>query len=623
MPEAILNYDSTAPGAIKEDALVTELKKNYRKSKAFFEKWEDAAKEDYKFALGDQWTKEDRDALAAAGRPCLTFNRIRPIINVVSGYQRENSARIKVNPEGGEDRIFSEIMDRSIKHIDKIAHFSHKAGYWFDDGCYCGKGWLEAVISYDKDPIRGEITFKQRTPYQIKNDPDFNDYDLNEGCQFVFKVVRLTKQALKDLYPSKVKLIGGFVKDIDDPIENGAGALDDLEGEPQDDNYGSDKQKRSYQKTPTIGDDSEDDGKFTVYEYWRPKMVEKFFVIDKESGEPLRFDTEEEATAKIAEQSFGRIVKRKVPEMWVAAYVAGYILQDEKSPFEPYYSGYPFFRFIADWAANAEDEVLRVQGITRPLKDPQMEKNKAKSQYLHIVNTQANSGWIGDEDALTPGGWETLEKMGSKPGLTVKKKKGYDLREIQPKGPNQSHLIREEKADQEFKEISNVNPDLMGLQDGTESGRAIGMRIKQAVLALVRLFANYRYSKEIVGRFILQMVPMMFDVKKLAKILGPDYMSKAIDKTKYPEGLTEGHLSAFLQMVKDNKYDVFVAEADQNSTIRYEIFQELTELMKAGAPIPPDLIVDYMDLPNSQEVKDKIQAYQQQQAQAVAAGAGK
>ena len=229
---------------------------------------------------------------------------------------------------------------------------------------------------------------------------------------------------------------------------------------------------------------------------------------------------------------------------------------------------------------------------------------------------------VGDEEALTDAGWRKLEEMGSKPGITVRKKRGYELREIQPKGPNQAHLIREEKAEQEFKEISNVNPDLMGMQEGTASGRAISMRIKQAVLALVRLFSNYRYSKEIVGLFMLQMIPSLFDVKKMKKVLGPDYMSKAIDKERYADGLTDGVLSAFLQLVTDNKYDVYVAEADQNSTIRYEIFQELTELLKAGAPIPMDLVIQYMDLPNSQEVIEKIKEEQQKQMALAQAGTG-
>lgn len=621
MPEPTLEYDSTSPEALKDDALTQEFDRAWKKCSKHYEAWDKEAKEDYKFALGDQWTQEDRDALSAQGRPCLTFNRIRPIINIVAGYQRENSARIKVNPEGGEDRIFSEVMDRALKAIDKWAHFSHKAGYWFDDGCYCGKGWLEATISYAKDPIRGELQFRQCTPYQILSDPDFREYDLNDGCPYVFKVVRLTKDQLKTLYPKRKKLIDGFVKDTDDRGENGSGLLEEERvGQSQDDNYGNDPNKPSYQKTS--GDGSDDDTKFTVKEYWRSKAVDRFFVIDKEAGEPVKFEKKEEAEAFVTKQGFGKVIERTIPEMWVTARVCGFNIQNEISPFEPYSSGYPFFRFLADWAPNAEDEVLRVQGITRALKDPQREKNKAKSQYLHTINTQANSGWIGDEDALTPAGWTQLEKMGSKPGITIKKKKGTELKEIQPKAFNQGQIVREERADEEFKQISNVNPDLLGMQSGSsDSGKAMSIRIKQAVLALVRLFYNYRYSKEIVGVFILQMVPMLFDQKKLKKTLGPDYMAKAIDPEKYPGGLQDGHLDAFLQMVKDNKYDVFVAEADQNSTIRYEIFQELTELLKAGAPIPIELLIDYMDLPNSQEVKQKVKEQQAQQLAAAQAGA--
>lgn len=625
--DPVIAKESTGEGALNNNALEREIETNFKRSKEHFEDWDKTAKEDYRFALGAQWSEEDKKILAEQGRPALTFNRIRPIVNIISGYQRENSARIKVNPEGGEDRIFSEVMDRAIKAIDKWSHFAHKAGYWFDDGMYCGKGWLEAIISYSKDPIRGEIQFKQRTPYQIRHDPDFNEYDLNDGCGYVFKIVRLSKTRLKELYPKRAKLIDKFVKDIDSDegrLENGEGMLDEAgEGVPTDDNYGNDRRARSSQKMSEDDDDS-NDGKFTVKEYWRQKMVKRFFVIDRESGEPEKFEDKDKAEAFAKTQADdAKVIEREVPEMWVAPYVCGFVLQDEKSNFEPYYSGYPFFRFMADWAPNAEDEVLRVQGITRALKDPQMEKNKSKSQYLHITNTQANSGWIGDEDALTPAGWLALEKLGSKPGVTIKKKEGKELREIQAKGPNQSHLIREEKADEEFKQISNVNPDLLGATTESQSGRAMSIRIKQAVLALTRLFANYRYSKEIVGVFMLQMIPMLFDTKKLKKVLGPDYMKKAIDKTKYPGGIDDGILAAFLQMVKDNKYDVFVAEADQNSTIRYETFQELSELLKAGAPIPIELLIDYMDLPNSQEVKEQVKAFQQQQLAAAQAGAGK
>ena len=627
MAKKSLSLDPNDP-VLGNDDLRKEILDRFKYAQENTKDWVDLAKEDYDFALGDQWTTQEKQQLKNESRPAFTFNRIKPLIQLITGYQRENSSRIKVNPEGGEDRIFSEVMDRIIKFVDKISHLNYKMGFWFDDGVAVGKGWLEAALTYESDPVRGEIRFLQRSPYQILVDPEFNEYDLNEWprAQYIFKIVRLTKDALKELYPKYEKLIEGFVKDADDDdamAENGSGLIQ-VEG--SDDDYGNRPNVTTVvKKKGKAREESglERDSKFTVKEYWRPKLVTKYFVIDKESGEPRKFDHKELAERFSESQAFGKVIDRKVVEMWVAAQVGGFVLQDEKSSFEPFYSGFPFFRFLAYWTPSAETEELRVQGIVRQLKDAQREKNKAKSQTLHILNTQANSGWIGDTDALTPENWKKLEEMGSKPGITIQKNRGSELREILPKGPNMGQIAREEKADEEFKQISAINPDLLGFQEGTSSGRAISLRIRQAVLSLVGIFHNYRYSKEIIGKFILQMIPMVFDEKKMSKVLGPDYMKKATDPQKYPEGITEGILAGFLTLVKDNKYDVFVSEADQNKTIRYEIFTELTDLIKAGVAIPVDLLIDYMDLPNSQEVKEKVKQEQSRKLQYAQSVGGK
>lgn len=683
--QAGLSEDPQDP-TLNDDNLRKEISDRYKYCTSHVKEWDKVAKEDMAFGLGDQWTPEELSILKEQARPAMTFNRIKPIINIVSGYQRENSSRIKVSPEGGEDKVFSEVIDRVMKYVDKISHLGYKMSYWFDDGLYVGKGWLEAVLTFENDPIKGELRFLQRTPYQILIDPDFNEYDLNEWprAQYLFKVVRLTRQTLKELYPAKTTLIDGFVNDTDDIIANGSGLIGQEGGK---DDYGNRPNKGSAANRTNTPDEESGltrDNKFTVKEYWRPKMVKRYFVIDRETSEPRKFETKEQADAFAAAQNaqvqqpaavmaqpaaqpppplqappeqpivseepgsdtpesgveaapeqpmqppaaapvapaepaqLFKVISRDVPEIWVATSVCGFTIQDIRSPFEPFYSGYPFFRFLADWTPSAESEELKVQGVVRALKDPQREKNKAKSQNLHILNTQANSGWIGDEESLTAEGWKKLEKMGSKPGITVQKKKGYELREILPKGPNAGHIRREQDADQEFKQISAVNPDLMGMQEGTSSGKAISLRIRQAVLALVRVFHNYRYSKEVIGGFILQMIPAMFDEKKMMKIIGPQYARMATDPQLYPQGLTEGHLKAFLIMIKDNKYDVLVSEADSNKTIRYEIFQDLLELAKIRPEVPVELLIDYMDISNSEEVKKKVQEARQQ-AMAMAA----
>ena len=611
---------------VGDDDLKREIVARYKACESYYGKWDEVAKDDYRFALGDQWDEADRQTLKEQCRPCLTFNRIKPLINIVSGYQRENSARLKVKPEGGEDKVFSDTVDRIIGQIDKWSHLTNKLGYLFDDGLYCGKGFIEAMLSYDKDAVRGELMFKLRTPYQIRVDPDCMEYDINEEAKYVFKTVRLTKEKLKYLFPDKKKLIDGFVKDNDDEFENGMGIL--MEGDKDD--YGNNPNKTTITRLKSDvqeDPDLEQDMKFTLKEYWYKKRVKRYFVIDLESGEPRQFETTEEAESFMFEQGDAamelKVIDRMVEEMHVATMVCGHILQDEKSPFEPYYSGFPFFRFIAEWAPNAETEIHRVQGITRAV-------NKSKSQNLHILNTQANSGWVCDDDALSPEGFKDLENVGSKPGLVVRKRPGKEIREIVPKGPNVGHIQREQQADEEFKQISAINPDLMGMQEGTASGKAIALRVRQAVMALVRIFSNYRYTKEILGLFILKMIPALFDSKKVMRIIGPQYMRNQANE-QYPEGLNEGHLLGFLQLIADSKYDVVVTEADNNVTFRYETFSQLVELVKAGMPIPPDLIIDYMDLPNGEEIKQKILQLQQMQmqqqalaqvAKSVPAGAG-
>jgi len=606
--------ENTFPGTedvLDNDDLRSEIVSRYRRCENHYQEWMESAEEDYKFALGEQWSQEELQTLKNQNRPALTFNRIKPLINLIAGYQRENSARLKVHPEGGEDKVFSEVMDKTLSFIDKNSKLAYKLGYLFDDGLYCGKGYIEAVLDYSKDPIRGDLKFIIDSPYGIYVDPDNKEYDLNEGAEYVIKTAKFTKIKLKDMFPHKKRVIEGFKTDNDDKLTNSS-----LQVEGDDDNYGNNPNRA----TVTIDDDYYDtsfkpDEKYTLKEYWRKKRVTKYFVVEIESGEPRKFESEEDAQAFIDKQGGGSILKREVKEMWVAAMVCGYILQDVLSPFEPRYSGFPIFQFIADWAPNASNEKLRVQGITRSLIDPQKEKNKAKSNYLHILSTQSNSGWIGDTNALTEEGWKSLENMGSTPGITIKKKRGTELTQIQPQMPSQSNLVREQTANEEFKQISNVNPDLLGQQDGTTSGRAISLRIKQAVLALVRIFSNYRYTKEILGKFTLEMIPEIFDDKRILKVIGPQYRG-TVKSEQYPEGLTDGTILAFLQMVKDNKYDVEVTESDSTQTSRYEVFEQLTELAKSGYPIPPTLLVKYLDIQNSDEVIKEIEKMQQQQLEA-------
>jgi hypothetical protein len=644
-----------------ESGVVRKVMKSVREAIEATKSWNKVAREDQRFSAGDQWTNEEREALEEQGRPCLTFNKIEPLLALVAGWERENSFRIRVFPEGGEDRIFSEIGDRILKAVDKWSKLNYKLDYVFDDGINCGKGWLEMAITYDYDIIHGDLIFRNRTPFQILVDPDSVEYD-HEDAEHMIKMVKVTKSKLKTMYPKKVAIIDDIREDIN--------FIGETFEEGDKDNYHLGKSDIDENIPGDISDDK-GDAKLWLFEKWYKIYKDRYFVYDVNSARLLKFDDEAEATAKrdeiiaqaqdkqqkalagfqlaqvTTQMSMAqepqidpatgmpqpppqaptppsveipdiRVITRKVPQMWYCAVVSGKLLQEEIiSPFEPYYSGFPFFNYYANWNPSIDDDELRIKGVTRSIKDANREINKSRSQFLHILNTSANSGWVGDEDALTPEGWKDLERLGSMAGITIKKKPGKELSRIESSAPNMANIMRGDKAEQDIKEISGINPDAMAIQDKTTSGKAISLRIKQALTILSKYFRNFRYTKEMIGGAIFSMIPEIFDVPTIRKVIGEDFMAA--------NQIDDGTLTAFLAQISDGKYDINITEADNSATIRQETFEQLMEMAQSGMPIPPEVMLEFASIPNAKEIGEKIMAYQQQQmamAQAKAAPQG-
>jgi hypothetical protein len=78
--------------------------------------------------------------------------------------------------------------------------------------------------------------------------------------------------------------------------------------------------------------------------------------------------------------------------------------------------------------------------------------------------------------------------------------------------------------------------------------------------------------------------------------------------------LSDGSIAAMLQQVADGKYDIEITEADNSSTIRAEIFDDLMQMASNGMMLPPDVILSFSNIPNLKEVTDKIEQYQAKMA---------
>src|SRR5690348_10430597 len=81
-----------------DDELFMRLKGWHKDATDHLMTWRKDAKEDYAFVAGDQWNNEDRTHLKDQMRPVITFNRVQPVIDSVTGMEVGNRQEVKCIP---------------------------------------------------------------------------------------------------------------------------------------------------------------------------------------------------------------------------------------------------------------------------------------------------------------------------------------------------------------------------------------------------------------------------------------------------------------------------------------------------------------------------------------------
>lgn len=620
--------------ADKKTITAEEIKKNFKLARLADSKWMKEAREDLKFRLGEQWTDEEKETLREQGRPAMTFNIIQPIILLASGYQRQSRSAIRAFPNGGEDAVKSEVATALIKHACNKSKLENKMSLQFEAGIEIGKGFLEPYIDYTEDLVYGRLQWRFRNPFAVKFDPNCTEYDLSD-CEYMIYEDYFTKSKLGRMFPQhKSKILQ--IQVAKEPLEEEYPAIGDLgelgikktsessEG-TYDNVYGMDEE---------APEDSEELGEEVLHyiEHQYKKYITKYLAADATRGKMQLFDDKDKAqeyldqlraqdpispevivNLQLQDPTFTgeekqKVIERVYPEIWVAIMVEDEVIEDMQSSHYPQWKGFsllPYFSHYSPLARMAlQRNDLAYQGIVRSLKDPQREKNKRRSQMLHHLNTSANSGWLSVQGAWVDP--DKVETLGSTAGVQLEYKKGVEKPErIAPVSLSQGHLIMEEAAEQDIKTISGINADMLAMDDKTTSGRAIALRQNQGFLMLKRIFDNFSWTQEIVGRYILTQLGKLYSVETAMLVLGAEFIVK--------NKVTPQIVDEVLNSADLGDYDVTIGEGQDSPTMRYSNYMLLSELMEKGAPIPFDVLLEYSDLPDAAK-KSVIASIQRQQA---------
>ena len=153
----VINYDGRTPdnyvpeGFDSQDEFLQDMRENYQANLDFDRVNREAALDDKKFSVGEQWDPlvlEQR-----TGLPCLVINNIPQFTAQLVGDWRESRKAIKVVPSNDEDKNVADVRGDLIRAIEMESRAARTYDTAFESLVQCGDGAFRICVEYAKNSV--------------------------------------------------------------------------------------------------------------------------------------------------------------------------------------------------------------------------------------------------------------------------------------------------------------------------------------------------------------------------------------------------------------------------------------------------------------------------------------
>ena len=529
--------------------------------------WREMAKESYDFYAGKQDTEEVLAILDAQNRPATVYNETKPKIDMLIGLASQNRKAPMVFPVETNDTALAEIANGAFKHFRRTARVARNEIECFEHMSKSGRALLHFYISGD-DPYTPEIKSKRIHGRDYWLDPLSVEYDMSDA-RFIFVDKYFSKEDLEYYFPDL--------------------KADEISQLSQDN-----------PESPSFY--SQERNMYRVTECWYRKIEKVYWVKNPltKRSEPLTEKEHADFKKKIKEGITlpdGTVLKEEeFPSIDKVRKTIHYAIFSntkviKKGP-SPYKHGeFPYIQF----GAYKDDDTNAWFGAIEMMKDPQRGINVMRRQLQHLLQTAPKGIFLHESGAVID--IEGYEKRSSEPNFHMELTPGALGKDqvrftSQPQiSPVYAQLIGLDT--QTMKDASGIQDSLMGQQTSSrEPGVTVRMRQETGLAVLFIIFDNYRESRMQAGRQLLSLIQQYVTNEQLIRIEGEEGAKLVqINSQKDPKAPGFNDVSV-------GKYDLVIDEAVENQTMRMATAQMLTDYSQNNpGTIPPDLIMEYSDLP--------------------------
>jgi len=530
---------------------------------------------DVRAYAGDNWTNQEKQLLQHQRRQIIDLNYIRRVINLYSGFERENRKSIIVGPEEYQDEDAADILSQLMLYIYDKGNAHHFNSEAFEHALKSGLGIIGIYIDYSKDKINGDIKFYWKPFNAVMFDPYFTKRDLSD-CDQASTRDLLSKDHVKRLLP--------FVSERE---------IDDIPTGIRDNKYQYLGVFRQYNSTYIAKH------LVTYDQYWKTKQVPAKYLIDQETGEQTEFRGDDEDIDILhrfilPNNDRIKLINSRKKTVELSVIVGGTELYVGKDPTG--LDDFPFRPVIPYFEPLIDTYELKIQGVVRSMRDSQRLYNRRVSQMTDIMESIINSGWIIRNGAVVDP--DMLYQTGQ--GRNIVLADGYtlgDIQQIQPPQVPPSYFQYVDVMKNNMMEIPGGSEELMGISstgDSQISGKLAQVRASNGLRANRSIFDNFEDTLKQVGKLVLQCAQLNYSKEKIQRIVGREVPDEILS-------------SSF------EKYDCTLKEAVLTQTQKEAYYYELLRLRELGIAIPDDEIIEAAPLQGKTKLKERIQKQNEQQ----------
>lgn len=530
----------------------------------------EAAIEDLKFVVGDQYDDITRARRESARKPVLTINRLPAFVAQILGSRRLNETDIKVAADSQGAKQVAKVREGLIRSIQKVS--SAKVAYdnALAGAVMCGIGNFGVELVECDDDALGEQNiniFSIPDHLSVLWDRQSRDPTGKDATR-VFLVENMSQQQFYQTWPWATP------SDVTTDYN--------IRGDLRMSGWVSIEDCR-------------------VVEYWRMRKHKRMLAALIDGSTVDITDEEDPITLlKIATNpKTGAPIIREVMRPYAQMYICSGtdILE---GPYELPISRPPVFR-VPGWEVSVAEWRHR-WGLTRFLKDPQRLHNYWRSVIAERLMQTPRAVWVAPDSAVEgrEQQWRNSH-LSDDPLLVYNARAGAPPTRVNPAQLEEALMGESETSAQDIKDVSNIHEANLGMPSNEVSQVAIMARQRVSDTGTIIYHDNLAMAQEQAGIVMNQLIPLVYDTPRVIKIVGADDTEEmqAINQFNNPRSID----------ITVGKYSVTCGVGPSYATKRIEqsanmlgMAQSMPQIIGTAA----DIIVESQDWPDADRIAARI-----------------